>query len=296
MNSKVIILNSKDYPLKLANIQEAPNVLYALGNINLLYEDSFAIVGTRNPTEYGVKACEILAKELSLRDIPIVSGMALGIDKIAHETALKFNSRTIAVLGSGFGKIYPKENSNLFYEIIKNNGLILSEYSIETPKSKEYFPQRNRIIAALSEGVLAIEAAYRSGSSITINFAKKYGKKTFSVPGRIGDKMSVGTNNFIKDGAELVTKIEDILKFYPQFANKKRKTLHRNFKKSTGENRIIKTEWKEIYYLIDKGMNTLEEIQINTSKDTRIILNILSEMELNGIIEQEIGTGYTIIK
>ena len=124
MNSKVIILNSKDYPLKLANIQEAPNVLYALGNINLLYEDSFAIVGTRNPTEYGVKACEILAKELSLRDIPIVSGMALGIDKIAHETALKFNSKTIAVLGSGFEKIYPKENTNLFYEIIISEALL----------------------------------------------------------------------------------------------------------------------------------------------------------------------------
>lgn len=289
MEYKIILPD--EYPKKLKCIKKVPKILYAIGNVNLLYEDSFAIVGTRNPTEYGIQVCKNISKEFALREITIVSGMAIGIDQISHKIALDYGSKTIGILGCGI-KFYCEngENKKLFYEIVKNGGLILSEYDFFVENEKSNFPQRNRIIAGLALGVLVIEAAFRSGSSITARYAKEYEKTVFAVPGDINRKMSVGTNNLIKKGAILTTNCGDIFAHYPQFANKKRKTISKKEEKASK----IKKEWKEIIKFFNEGTNTIEELQIKSQKEIRILMKILCEMEIQGIITQESGIGYKL--
>ena len=200
MKHRIIQLTKKEFPQKLKVINNPPEILYAIGNINLLKEKSFGIIGTRKISEYGEKNCKFFTKELTLRDIPIVSGMALGTDTIAHKTALENNGKTIAVLGSGFDNIFPKENLSLFEDIIKNDGLVITEYENSVKPIKTNFPERNRIITAISEGILVIEAAYRSGTSITVRNAKNQKKKVFALPGRLDSCVGVGVNKMIKKG------------------------------------------------------------------------------------------------
>ena len=210
-NIKVISINDKEYPESLKRIYDPPIVLYANGNLNLLNNKSIAIVGCRLCSVYGKIITKKLAYNLSEKNITIISGMARGIDSYAHIGALEAKGSTIAVLGSGIDVIYPKENERLYYEIIRNNGLILSEYIVGTKPIPINFPRRNRIISALSNGVLVTEAKIRSGSFITVDFALEQGKEIFSVPGNINSANSEGTNSLIKQGAKLVTCVEDIL-------------------------------------------------------------------------------------
>lgn len=169
-----------------------------MGNISLLNKNSIAIIGSRNSSEYGRNITKKITKELVENNMVIVSGMAKGIDSIAHESCIKHAGKTIAVLGSGFKHIYPKENEKLFYNIIENDGLVLSEFPIDSPVQMKNFPRRNRIISGLALGVLVIEAAYRSGTSITAKFAKAQGKEVFCIPNSIGNKNSYGTIDLIK--------------------------------------------------------------------------------------------------
>lgn len=210
-NIKVISINDKEYPESLKRIYDPPIVLYANGNLNLLNNKSIAIVGCRLCSVYGKIITKKLAYNLSEKNITIISGMARGIDSYAHIGALEAKGSTIAVLGSGIDVIYPKENERLYYEIIRNNGLILSEYIVGTKPIPINFPRRNRIISALSNGVLVTEAKIRSGSFITVDFALEQGKDIFAVPGNINSINSEGTNSLIKQGAKLVTCVEDIL-------------------------------------------------------------------------------------
>ncbi len=295
MKERIKMILPKEYPDKLRIINRCPEKMYAIGNVDLLYEDSFAIVGTRRPTMYGKEICKRFTKEFALRDIPIVSGLAEGIDQISHNTVLEYGNKTIGVLGCGI-EYYLKtvENHKVFLEIIEKGGLILSEYAPNTQVEKENFPQRNRIIAALSEGALVVEAAFRSGSSITARWAKEYKKEVFAIPGRIGDKMFVGTNCLLKKGAILSTRPEEIIESYPQFANKKRKNISQNHKIKQKE--IYKNEWKEIINILRLDTQSFEELQIKTGKDIRILFKVLSEMELEGIIEQDIGIGYKLTR
>lgn len=277
---KILILEQKDFPDKLKRIENVPKKLFYIGNINLLYEDCFAIVGTRKITKYGIKVCEKFSKEFALRDIPVVSGMAIGTDSIAHINSLKYGGKTIAVLGSGLERIYPQENCKLFKEIIQNNGLILSEYENSVVANKENFPQRNRIVSAISEGVLVIESAWRSGTTITANYANKQGKLVFAIPGNIDNSYSIGVNILIKKGAILTTNIEDILVNYPQFMSKKRKE----------EVKIkLKKEYKQIYKILENGECTLECLLNNTNLEMKRLLYILSNMEVEKIIFKELG-------
>lgn len=295
IENEIKTIMKKDFPEKLLKIPNCPKILYAIGNINLLYKDSIGIVGTRRITEYGKKICEEFSKEISLRNIPIISGMAVGVDEVAHKTTLECCGETIAVLGCGFKYIYPEENIELFNNIIEGNGLVLSEYPENTEKTSDKFPKRNRIIAALSEGILVIEAAKKSGSLITARLAKKYDKKVFSVPGRIDEKMSDGTNLLIKEGAILVSNFREILDCYPQFANKKRKTIIKKEAKLISIKRQLKEEWEEVYKILEDGEKSLEEIQILTNKDIRELLKILTQMELNEILIKNSNFEYQLI-
>ena len=210
MNIKKIFKNDKQYPKSLLNIAKPPEELYINGDLLPSDENAIAIVGTRTPTQYGLSVCEKVAYELALRGITIISGMARGIDTRAHISAMKAGGRTIAILGSGHGYIYPPENKKL-YEKISQNGAVLSEFPHDTHPAPYNFPRRNRIISGMSKGVVVIEAASKSGSLITADFALEQGKEVFAIPGNISSSRSSGTNSLIKQGAKLVEDIDDIL-------------------------------------------------------------------------------------
>lgn len=214
MKYKVIEIDraSKFYPDRLKNIECPPKKLYCLGNMDLLnYKSTLAIIGSRNYSDYGKRATKEFTEGLAKNDICIVSGLAKGIDAFAHSGCLNVSGKTIAVLGSGLDVIYPKENTQLYHDIIAKDGLIISEYPLGTKPEKQHFPARNRIISGLSDGVLVIEARKNSGTNITVDFALEQGKDVFVIPGNIYSKTSDGTNFLIKEGAIPVTSYEDVL-------------------------------------------------------------------------------------
>ena len=212
MQIKEINFSSDKYPKQLREIYNPPKRIYAIGNIEILNKVGIAIVGSRKATEYGKKVAFRLSKDLSERDIVIISGLAKGIDSHAHIGSLNVqNGKTIAVLGSGIKVIYPKENIELARQIVRKGGCIISEYPPDDTPNKSNFPERNRIISGLSKGVVIVEASEKSGALITADFALEQGREVFAVPGNIYSKTSVGTNKLIQQGAKLVMCVEDIL-------------------------------------------------------------------------------------
>lgn len=214
---KVINKRDENYPKALLNISNPPENLFVLGNEKILDNFGIAIVGSRNCTKYGEEVAKSIAYNLSKYNINVVSGMAKGIDSAAHIGTIMGKGKTIAVLGSGFKHIYPKENMELLKDIINSGGAVITEYEEDTLPKPENFPKRNRIISALSQGVVVVEAGKRSGSLITAEIALEEGKEVFAVPGNIISKTSKGTNELIKDGAKLVENVRDILEEYPYF-------------------------------------------------------------------------------
>lgn len=207
---KIINISDDNYPVKLKNIYAPPITIFAKGDISLLNSKSIAIVGSREPSKYGIYVAEKFSKELSKEGITIVSGLARGIDTFAHVGALSSFGKTIAVLGSGIDVVYPKENAK-YYREISEKDLIISEYIVGTAPESKNFPQRNRIISGLSDGVLVVEARKNSGTMITTDFALEQGKELYVIPGNITSNLSAGTNNLIKEGAKLVTDVYEIL-------------------------------------------------------------------------------------
>ncbi len=206
-----ITLWEQDYPIRLKNIFAPPLILYYIGDLSLSNSNCVAIVGTRRPSLYGKKIAAKYSTELSKQGITIVSGLARGIDSIAHKASLKNSGKTIAVTGSGIDVIYPPENKELYYDIAKN-GLIISEYPIGTKPDAQNFPKRNRIISGLSLGTLIVETRIQGGAMHTAEYALDQGREVFAIPGNIDSVSSGGTNLLIKKGqAKLVQNTEDIL-------------------------------------------------------------------------------------
>lgn len=207
----VITIFDKVYPQYLKEIYQPPWVLFAKGDVSLLeVEPKLAVVGSRQATQYGKNAIRMLFPELIKSGVLIVSGLAKGIDALAHEYAMKNGGKTIAVIAGGLYHIYPKENLKLASEMMKS-GLILSEYPPDTKPLKWHFPARNRIISGMSRGTLIVEAKRKSGSLITANYAVNEGREVFSLPGSIFNPYSIGANELIQQGAKLVISAEDIL-------------------------------------------------------------------------------------
>ena len=208
---EMLTIYDKEYPKKLKEIYDPPAVLYIKGNKEILKEKAIAMVGCRFCTKYGEFAAKNIAYNLSLNNINIISGLAKGIDTYSHIGCLKGNAKTIAVVGSGLDRVYPEENRKLFDKIINDGGAIVSEYIIGTKPLAQNFPKRNRIISALSEGVVVVEARQKSGTLITVDFALEQGRELYVVPGNINSANSYGTNELIKQGAKVITNIQDIL-------------------------------------------------------------------------------------
>ncbi|KYG35333.1 DNA-processing protein DprA [Alkalihalobacillus trypoxylicola] len=198
------------YPPLLKNIYDPPLILYTKGKISLLQSKMFAVVGTRTPSSIGKRSMGEILPTLIKDDWTIVSGMALGIDTVAHQLALQNKGHTIAVLGSGFFHIYPQKNKHLFEEI-KKDSLIVSEYPPYVSPKRWHFPARNRIISGLSHGVLIVEAKEKSGSLITADQALEQGRDVFAIPGPIYEKNFSGSNYLIQQGAKLVMQAQDII-------------------------------------------------------------------------------------
>ena len=210
MEIRKITLDSTDYPKNLRNIHKPPKQLYVNGTLLETDEIAVAIVGSRRASLYGIETSESLGYELAIRGVTVVSGMARGIDTAAHRGALKAKGRTIAVMGAGHGHIYPPENKKLYAEIAKS-GAVVTEFENDIGPLPYNFPQRNRIISGLSLGIVVVEAAKDSGALITADLAAEQGREVFALPGKISSATSSGTNALIKDGARLVSSVDDIL-------------------------------------------------------------------------------------
>lgn len=210
----VIYKEDKKYSSLLGKIFDPPEQLYCRGDASLLDTFCIAVVGTRKASDYGRQACRDIAGTLASAGITIVSGLALGIDAVAHQAALDSQGKTIAVLGTGIENLYPKENEQISRRILDEGGLIVSEYPGMKPGAKHTFPERNRIISGLSRGVLVIEADLKSGSLITAKSALGQDRDVFAVPGSIYWPRSVGSNWLIQQGARPVMNAADLLECY----------------------------------------------------------------------------------
>ena len=277
---KIIDINEKEYPRVLRKIENPPKKLYVEGDEKILNSNCIAVVGSRKNTKYGEKWCKKFVKELVKYDLKIVSGMALGIDWVAHKEAIKEGGKTIAVLPSGLKNIYPKENIKLYEEIILYGGCVISEYEPYEEAESKKFLERNRIVSGISIGCLVVEAAYRSGTSVTARFAKNQEKEVFCIPGSLDNSKSIGTNKLIKDFAKLVTSPEDIIKNY--------EFLHKIELEKPEE----KEEENEILKLIKEDPINIDDIVKLSNKNIKEIISEITILELDGKIERLPGNMY----
>lgn len=266
------------YPKNLKNIYDYPYGIYVKGELSKK-SPIIAIVGARRCTEYGREIAKLFARELAKMGIIIISGMARGIDTAAHKGALEGGGKTYAVLGCGVNICYPKENYLLMDDISKN-GAVISEFNVnQTPKAGN-FPLRNRIISGISDGVLIVEAAKKSGSLITADQALDQGKDVYSIPGRITDNLSEGTNHLIKMGAKMVTNIDDILE---EISDKYVKKKHKN---SENINLGLAEIEKIVYSCLSLEPLFIDDIHIKSNIPINELGLILTKLELKGVIKQ----------
>lgn len=289
-NIGYVCFDDDEFPKNLKNIYNSPNILFYKGNINIVNKGiNFSVVGARKATNYGINCSKYISKELSKNKINIVSGLAIGIDSYAHIGSIEGGGKTIAVLGSSVDNILPRKNIELSNKILENDGLILSEYNINSNVYKSNYVERNRIISGMSDGVLVIEAAKKSGALITVEFALEQGRDVFAVPGNINSPMSEGCNKIIKEGAKLVEKIEDILQEY-KIVNIENKE---NLKKYANIN--LNERSKAILNAINnKGILHIDEICDNTSMDIKYINSILNELVLKDILVEMKNKTYSL--
>jgi DNA processing protein len=265
---------SVDFPDPLKNIPSPPKKIYTLGTIGRPKSPVIGIVGTRRPTRYGRYVTEMMSFELAKLGITIISGLALGIDSIAHKGALDAKGHTVAVMPCGLDQIYPATHRQLAKDILKSGGGLLSEYKEGTPAHKSNFVERNRLVAGLAETLIVTEAASRSGTSITAGFALDQGKTVLAVPGNINSPMSEGTNNLIKTGAYPVTSVKDVL----DICNLVIKDL--NTPRPRGENQ----EEQAILDLLIEGPMEGSELQRKSGLATDKFNQTITMLEINAQI------------
>ena len=293
-NIKIITLNDTLYPVLLKQIQDPPPFLTYLGNLDNT-APCISVVGSRTATSYGLNTSENLSYKLAAKGFQIVSGMARGIDTMAHKGALRAKGKTIAVLGSGLNKIYPRENKNLF-QAIAENGSVFSEFKVNTEPFPSNFPIRNRIIAGLSCGSIVVEAAKRSGSLITARLATEYNREVFAVPGSIKSKKSKGTHSLLKQGARLVENEMDIIEELHQFIHTKKKNFHsaslQNQKPT--HHKSCKPNESEILLFIEPYPVHIDVLIEKSGMESSQVTSQLLDLELKGKVNRHQGNYYSI--
>ena len=283
--ARIISYWDNEYPVLLKKIEDPPIILYIKGKIKQKDKKCIAIVGTRNFSTYGKLVTERFTRELALKDFTIVSGLARGIDTIAHNTVLSVGGETIAVLGSGVDVIYPNENQKLS-EAITNQGAVLSEFPMGTKPEAVYFPRRNRIIAGICLATLVIEAGKKSGALITADRALEQGREVFAVPGNINNPKSAGCNDLIQQGAKLVRCIDDILEEF-SFATEKTKNIEERLKHIP----LLKDEEK-VFSLLSNEPLHIDRISQQCGLPTSQVLGVLLSLELKNLVKQIVGKNF----
>lgn len=289
---KIIAITEDNFPPLLKEIDSPPFLLYVRGNLDALMTPAISIIGSRKYSVYGKQACIKLSFEIAKTGITVVSGLALGIDAIAQLATLKARGTTISVLGGSVDddSISPRNNMNLAKQILENGGTIISEYPVPTIPNRGTFPARNRIMAGLSKSTLVVEATLDSGTLITANLAKKFGRKVFAVPGSIFSKESIGTHHLIKSGdAQIVDNVKDVLEIYNLRENEVVKNIAEILPKNMEE--------KLVFDLVKKyteGVN-INKIIKETELKAMTVSSVLIEMELNGIVKNIGNQVYIVI-
>ena len=280
---RIIAEKEKTFPLRLKNISPKVNQIYIEGNYENLNGFNIAIIGSRNSSKEGEKIAREFTRKLTDLGINIISGLALGIDTIAHKECIRNGGKTIAVIGSGFNNIYPEENYRLYENILSTGGTVVSEYSKDEPPNSKNFPKRNRIISALSDGILVVEGKYRSGTTITAQYGLSQNKPVFCIPHSIFNNYGTGPNWILKKGGIPVTDIKDILEYYSKkgmdFVQSKKEDKYNN----------------EILQILSQEKLNKEELAIKMNKTISEINHQITLLELEEKIE-DYGGIYRIIE
>jgi len=281
VGGKIITVKDDDYPKRLIDIYDPPALLYVRGELRREDGLAVAIVGSRKTAPYGRWITEKMGEDLARHGVTVVSGMARGIDSVAHKGAIQGGGRTIAVLGCGVDIIYPSENRNLFHQIIEH-GAVISEFPMGSPPEGGHFPKRNRIISGLSMGVVIVQASAESGSLITAGYALEQGRDVFAVPGNVGAEGSRGTNRLIKDGAKLVESSEDILEeILPQWRREEGAAQERE---ARGPD--LAEDEEILYKLLGETPLHIDAIIRESQLDPGKVSSLLLNLELKGLISQ----------
>ncbi len=286
-----LFITDKDYPKRLLNCYDSPLLLYYRGNADLNISKIVAIVGTRNHNEYGKQVCEKFVDDLAEQNILIVSGLAFGIDSIAHKTALKNNLQTVAVLAHGLDRIYPSQNKMLAKQMIEQGGL-LTDFKSKTNPDKQNFPKRNRIVAGMSDAIVVMETGIKGGSLITAELGNGYNKDVFAIPGRINDTKSEGCNYLIKNNkACLIISADDLLenmswKEHKKPSAKKQREL---FIELSDEEKII------VNILQQQEQIHIDELYLKSGLSSSAVASALLTLEMQSVITSLPGKIYKML-
>jgi DNA processing protein len=296
--TRIVKITDKEYPEILKTIHKPPERLYINGSFTEADKNAVAIVGSRRATAYGLETAERLGFELASRGVTVTSGMARGIDSAAHKGALRARGRTIAVMGSGHGHVYPPENKQLYNEITAS-GAVVTEFADDVAPLAQNFPVRNRIISGLSLGVVIVEAARNSGALITANFALEQGREIFAVPGRISSSTSAGTHDLIKDGAKLVQTADDILeelllREIRPLSGVDREPVDAKIAKSTKAyiyNSLTDDE-RKIYKILSDEPLHIDDVALSSGLDIAGITKVLLSLQMKRLAKELPGKTY----
>ena len=282
---RVVKKGDGDYPERLMRIKGAPEKLYVRGNLPDPNKKTVAIVGARNCTEYGSTLAKTISRILSMNNVQVISGLAMGIDTAGHIGAIEVEKPTFSVLGCGVDICFPSHNSNIYERILDCGGGIMAEVEIGTPPLPYNFPLRNRIISGLADVVIVVEARDKSGSLITADFALEQGKTIFACPGRVGDSLSRGTNNLIKQGAYILTSADDVLEHLGLIVDGLIPKVEKDVNTLDYYEKLIYDALQEGTLHIDQ---IVERVKIPITK----CLNTIMSLELNGFVETTINNYY----
>lgn len=283
----VLTLADDGYPDALRALEHPPPVLYLKGELVEKDRVAVAVVGTRKPSDYGRMVAEKLAKELGERGFTVVSGMALGVDTAAHRGALSSGARTLAVLGGGFGHIYPQQNVPLVDEIAAS-GAVLTEFSPGTKPDRWTFPQRNRVISGLTRGTMVVEAGEKSGALITAKCATQQGREVFAVPGPITKASSRGAHRLIQQGAKLVVDVDDVVEEFPDL----QETLGTAAPRAASQAVDLPPAESKVFGALDYEPVHFDDLVERTEASTTEVSLALFQLEAKGLIKELAGKRY----